>query len=94
MIFCTQIGQGFSRGVGAGLFNLFVIFWAIGEPTPTGLLKMVQDVGRDTALLCPNLYQLFLDSHAGRKHFRYANNWQLIQNFRRKSIDEQIATSL
>jgi hypothetical protein len=48
------------------------------KPAPTGLLKMVQDVGRDTALLCPlcpHLYQLSLDSHAGRKHFRYPNNW-------------------
>ena len=39
-----QICLGFYRGVGAGLFNLFVLFGAIGEPAPTGLLKMVRNV--------------------------------------------------
>ena len=32
--------------VGAGLFNLFVLFGAIGEPATTGLLQMVEDVSQ------------------------------------------------
>jgi hypothetical protein len=34
--------SGFSRGVGAGLFNLFVLFGFIGEPAPTGLLDKIE----------------------------------------------------
>jgi hypothetical protein len=30
--------------VGAGLFNLFAAFKLVGEPAPTGLLMMVQDI--------------------------------------------------
>jgi hypothetical protein len=29
---------------GGGLFNLFATFKMVGEPSPTGLLRMVQDV--------------------------------------------------
>ena len=32
--------------MGAGLFNLFVLFGAIGEPATTGLLQMVEDVSQ------------------------------------------------
>ena len=90
ILFFTKISQGFSGEVGAGLFNLFVLFGAIGEPAPTGLLKIVQDMGRDTALLCPDFCPnpLILHTHTGRKHFRHSNNRQQIENLRRKSINQ------
>ena len=36
--------------VGAGLFNLFATFLTPGEPAPTVLLKIVQDVGKSEIL--------------------------------------------
>ncbi|MCU0547361.1 MAG: hypothetical protein MUE44_35245 [Oscillatoriaceae cyanobacterium Prado104] len=39
-----QCQLGVFRGVGAGLFNLSAAFKAVGEPAPTGLLEMVQDL--------------------------------------------------
>ena len=39
-----QCQLGIFRGVGAGLFNLFAAFKYVGEPAPTGLLRMVQDL--------------------------------------------------
>jgi hypothetical protein len=69
----------------------------IGEPALTDLLKIVQDLWVGTqhccVLICMLTNQLFLDSHAGRKHFCHTDNWQFIQNFGRKSINQQIATS-
>ena len=32
---------GFYGGVGAGLFNLSILFEIVGEPAPTSLLKMI-----------------------------------------------------
>ncbi|MCU0542787.1 MAG: hypothetical protein MUE44_11420 [Oscillatoriaceae cyanobacterium Prado104] len=39
-----QCQLGIYRGAGAGLFNLSAGLKAVGEPAPTGLFKMFQDV--------------------------------------------------
>jgi hypothetical protein len=48
---------------------------------PTGIFIVVEQASTLLLIL------LSLDSHAGRKHFRHANNWQLMENFGCKSID-------
>ncbi|NJM59179.1 MAG: hypothetical protein HC849_01590 [Oscillatoriales cyanobacterium RU_3_3] len=43
LISCSNFNKKILRGVGAGLFNLFASFKALGEPAPTGFLKGLQD---------------------------------------------------
>jgi hypothetical protein len=44
--FKALVANGFKlkHGVGAGLFNLFTSFKAVGEPAPTDSTRMVQDL--------------------------------------------------
>jgi hypothetical protein len=51
-----QCHLGVFRGVGAGLFNLFAAFRSVGEPAPTGLLRIVQDVRFKLLLLISPLF--------------------------------------
>jgi hypothetical protein len=41
---CSNVNKGIFRGALAGLYNLFATFLTVGEPAPTGLLRMVPDL--------------------------------------------------